>query len=74
MKLFAIGAYAYLNIDYIKEVWTDEHQVTTIDGTDYHFAPDVFEELLEIIKPTMCGSQCEFNKQENESNHKRSVS
>lgn len=65
MRLFCIGAYAYLNLDYIKEVWTDEHKVFTIDGQEYNFAPSVFEELLEYLKPTMCGSQCEFNEEKN---------
>lgn len=66
MRLFAIGAYAYINIDFIKEVWTDERKVFLVDGTEYDVSLSVFEELLEVLKPTMFGSQCEFTEEMHE--------
>lgn len=62
MRLFCIGAYAYLNIDLIQEVDTDENTILLSNGQEYHFCKDVFEELLEVLKPSMFGSQCEFNE------------
>ena len=62
MKLFAIGTYSYLNIDYIKEVWTNERKIFMTDGTEYNFSQDTFNELLEVLKPTMFGTQCKFDE------------
>ena len=61
MRLFAIGAHTYINIDFIKEIWTDEQKVFLIDGSEYNICKEVFDELLEIIKPTILKtSQSEF--------------
>lgn len=60
MRLLCIGAYVYLNIDLIQEVYTDERKVVLSNGQEYFFCADVFEELLEVLKPSMFGSQCEF--------------
>lgn len=62
MRLFCIGAYVYLNIDLIQEVYTDERKVVLSNGQEYYFCADVFEELLEVLKPSMFGSQCEFDE------------
>lgn len=64
MRLFCIGAYVYLNIDLIQEVYTDENKVLLSNGQEYSFCKDVFEELLEVLKPSMFGSQCEFNEKD----------
>ncbi len=60
MRLFGIGGYTYINIDYIIEVCTMEEWVKLVDGTKVHFESNLFRELLDVIKPTMFGSQCEF--------------
>lgn len=63
MRLFAIGAFAYINIDYIKEVWTDEHCVFMADGKRIDFNERVFGELMEVLKPSIiAGSQSEFSE------------
>ena len=61
MRLFGIGGHAYINIDLIKEIWTDEQKVFLIDGTEYNMCQPLFYELLEIIKPTILHtSESEF--------------
>ena len=61
MKLFGIGSHAYINIDLIKEIWTDENKVFLVDGTEYDMCQSLFDELLEIIKPTILHtSESEF--------------
>ena len=61
MRLFAIGAHTYINVDFIKGIWTDEQKVFLIDGSEYNICKEVFDELLEVIKPTILKtSQSEF--------------
>ena len=65
MRLFAIGAFAYINIDYIKEVWTDEHCVFMVDGKRIDFNDRVFGELMEELKPSVvASSQSEFSEKD----------
>ena len=61
MRLFAIGAHTYINIDFIKEIWTDEQKIFLIDGSEHNLSQSVFYELIEIIKPTILKtSQSEY--------------
>lgn len=61
MRLFGIGSHAYINIDFIKEIWVDERKVFLVDGTEYDLCQSLFDELLEIIKPTILHtSESEF--------------
>ena len=65
MRLFAIGACAYINIDYIKEVWTDEHCIFMVDGKRIDFNDRVFGELMEVLKPSVvASSQSEFSEKD----------
>lgn len=61
MRFFGIGGHVYINIDLIKEIWTDEQKVFLVDGTEYDMSQPLFDELLEIIKPTILHtSESEF--------------
>ena len=60
-KFFAIGAYTYININFIEEIWTDQNKIVMHDGTTHVLNDRLFNELMEVIKPTMFGSECEFN-------------
>lgn len=60
-KFFAIGAYTYININLIEEVYTDEKAVVMHDGTKHTFNNELFNELLEVLNPFMFGGESEFN-------------